>query len=103
MGANFFVRKKNVTDLNNALMEVTKLIALSVTNYRTLLPNQIALANVPMVNVWTIVINSAMAFQIVTMEVMNFDAWIADMEFLTTWDVMGNLIALMSRTNVFAQ
>ena len=44
-----------------------------------------------------------MVFQIVKMEVMNFDAWIADMEFLIIWDVTGNLIALMSRTSVFAQ
>ena len=50
-------------------------------------------------NVWTTEINSAMEFQIVVTEVMNFDAWIVDMEFLLTWDAMANQIVLMSRMN----
>ena len=50
-------------------------------------------------SVWTTEINSAMEFQIVVMEVMNFDAWIVDMEFLSTWDAMANQIVLMSRMN----
>ena len=50
-------------------------------------------------NVWTTEINSAMEFQIVVMEVMNFDVWIVDMEFLSTWDAMANQIVLMSRMN----
>ena len=50
-------------------------------------------------NVWTTEINSAMEFQIVVMEVMNFDAWIVDMEFLLIWDAMANQIVLMSRMN----
>lgn len=50
---------------------------------------------------WATEINSAMEFQIVVMEVMNFDAWIADTEFLSIWDVMANQIVLMSLTNFF--
>lgn len=52
-------------------------------------------------NAWATEINSAMEFQIVVMEVMNFDAWIADTEFLSIWDVMANQIVLMSLTNFF--
>ena len=50
---------------------------------------------------WATEINSAMEFQIVVMEVMNFDAWIADTEFLSIWDVMANQIVLMNLTNFF--
>ena len=52
-------------------------------------------------NAWATEINSAMEFPIVVMEVMNFDAWIADTEFLSIWDVMANQIVLMSLTNFF--
>ena len=64
-------------------------------------PSQIVPANVLMDNAWATEINSAMEFQIVVMEVMNFDAWIADTEFLSIWDVMANQIVLMSLTNFF--
>ena len=62
-------------------------------------PSQIVPANVLMDSAWATEINSAMEFQIVVMEVMNFDAWIVDMEFLSTWDAMANQIVLMSRMN----
>lgn len=64
-------------------------------------PSQIVPANVLMDNAWATGINSAMEFPIVVMEVMNFDAWIADTEFLSIWDVMANQIVLMSLTNFF--
>ena len=76
---------------------ITKSNALqSICNCRQ---SQIVPANVMTDNVWTTEINSAMEFQIVVMEVMNFDVWIVDMEFLSTWDAMANQIVLMSRMN----
>ena len=92
-----FQRQTTIPKRTGIDIVLTKYKALqSICNCRQI---QIVPANVMMDNVWTTEINSAMEFQIVVMEVMNFDAWIVDMEFLSTWDAMANQIVLMSRMN----